>query len=195
MPSRRTETPTLRPPAAAAPGHWPPLRAGVHLGDLEREATITRLFDAHHSELERLATLMGADGDAEDVVAEAFCELHCRWRRLRDPAAALPYLRSVVCNLSRMRLRRLDVVRRHAEPPPGDAESAETETFLREDQRQVVAALHDLPFRQRQALVLRYWLDLREVDVADAMGITAGAVKAHTFRGLAALERAMGSGR
>jgi RNA polymerase sigma-70 factor (sigma-E family) len=164
-------------------------RAGVDLRDLEREATITRLFDAEHIQLERLATLMGADGDAEDVVAEAFCELHRRWRKLRDPAAALPYLRSVVCNLSRMRLRHLKVVHGHREPPPGDADSAEVEALLREDQREVVSALRRLPFRQRQALVLRYWLDLREVDVADAMGITPGAVKAHTFRALQTLER------
>jgi len=132
---------------------------------------------------------MGADSDAEDVVAEAFCELHRRYRRLRDPDAALPYLRSAVCNLSRMRLRHLEVVRRHETPPPGDAESAEATVMLREDHREVVTALRRLPFRQRQALVLRYWLDLREVDVAAAMGITPGAVKAHTSRAMAALER------
>jgi RNA polymerase sigma factor (sigma-70 family) len=88
-----------------------------------------------------------------------------------------------------MRLRHLKVVRGHREPPPGDADSAEVEALLREDQREVVSALRRLPFRQRQALVLRYWLDLREVDVADAMGITPGAVKAHTFRALQTLER------
>lgn len=165
----------------------------VDLAQLEREAAISRLFDEHHTQLVRLATLMGADADAEDVVAEAFCELHRRFKRLRDPAAALPYLRAVVCNLSRMRLRHLDVVRRHAEPPPEDIESAESEALLREDHREVVVALRRLPFRQRQALVLRYWLDLREVDVAAAMGITPGAVKAHTSRALHTLERALGA--
>jgi len=164
----------------------------VDLTDLERETALSLLFDAQHAQLVRLAALMGADADAEDVVAEAFCELHRRWHRLHDRAAALSYLRSVVCNLSRMRLRHLAVVRRHREPPPEDVQSAEATALLREDHREVVVALQALPFRQRQALVLRYWLDLREVDVAQAMGITPGAVKAHTFRGLAALERALG---
>jgi len=166
--------------------------AGVDLSDLERETALSLLFDAQHAQLVRLAALMGADADAEDIVAEAFCELHRRWERLHDRAAALSYLRSVVCNLSRMRLRHLAVVRRHQEPPPEDVQSAEATALLREDHREVVVALRALPFRQRQALVLRYWLDLREVDVAEAMGITPGAVKAHTFRGLAALERALG---
>ncbi|MFZ5850290.1 MAG: SigE family RNA polymerase sigma factor [Actinomycetota bacterium] len=163
--------------------------AGLDLRDVEREAAITRLFDRHHTQLLRLAALLGADGDAEDIVAEAFCELHRRWGRLRDPDAALPYLRSVLVNLARMRVRHLQVVRRHPESPPPDVGSAEHEAVLREDQREVVAALAALPPRQREALVLRYWLDLREAEVAAAMGISAGAVKAHTARGMATLTR------
>ena len=61
--------------------------------------------------------------------------------------------------------------------------------MLREDHREVVLALRELPERQRQALVLRYWLDLKEAEVAAAMGISPGAVKAHTSRGMAALTR------
>lgn len=163
--------------------------AGLDLRDVEREAAITRLFDRHHTQLLRLAALLGADGDAEDIVAEAFCELHRRWGRLRDPDAALPYLRSVLVNLARMRVRHLQVVRRHPESPPPDVGSAEHEAVLREDQREVAAALAALPPRQREALVLRYWLDLREAEVAAAMGISAGAVKAHTARGMATLTR------
>jgi RNA polymerase sigma-70 factor (sigma-E family) len=169
--------------AGAVAASWLPMR------DLEREAQVSALFDRQHTELLRLAVLLGADGEAEDVVAEAFCELYRRWPRLRDPQAAPAYLRSVVCNLVRMRLRHLQVVRRHADPPPLDAGSAEQEVVLREDQREVVEALRALPDRQRQALVLRYWLDLRESEVAAAMGISCGAVKAHTARGMAALTR------
>jgi RNA polymerase sigma-70 factor (sigma-E family) len=168
-------------------GSWLGLR------DLEREAAVTALFDRHHTELVRMAALLGADQDAEDVVAEAFCELYRRWPRLRDPLAAPAYLRSVVCNLTRMRLRHLQVVRRHTEPPLPDAGSAEQQVVLREDQREVVLALRELPDRQRQALVLRYWLDLKEVDVAAAMGISCGAVKTHTSRGMASLTRKLGS--
>jgi RNA polymerase sigma factor (sigma-70 family) len=51
----------------------------------------------------------------------------------------------------------------------------------------VVAALRELPTRQREALVLRYYLDLSESEIADAMGISRGAVKSHAARGIAAL--------
>jgi RNA polymerase sigma-70 factor (sigma-E family) len=166
-----------------------PVRAWLPMHDLEREAHVGLLFDRHHTELLRLAVLLGAHGDAEDIVAEAFCELYRRWSRLRDPGSAPAYLRSVVCNLVRMRLRHLQVVRRHADPSPTDTWSAEQEVVLREDQREVVQALLALPHRQRQALVLRYWLDLKESEVAASMGISCGAVKAHTARGMAALSR------
>lgn len=169
--------------------------AWLGLRDLDREAAVTALFDEHHTQLVRLAVLLGADADAEDVVAEAFCELYRRWPRLRDPQAAPAYLRSVVCNLVRMRLRHLQVVRRHNPFHVEDAASPEQEVVLREDHREVVRALQELPERQRQALVLRYWLDLREAEVAAAMGISAGAVKAHTSRGMAALTRLLGERR
>src|SRR4051794_14099575 len=69
------------------------------------------LFAGHFRGLVRLATLLGAD-DPEDVAAEAFVRLHRSTGRLRDPGAALPYLRSIVVNLSRSRLRHLRVARR-----------------------------------------------------------------------------------
>ncbi len=184
-------------PVRAAASAPPPGRLGgtwLGLRDVDREAAVTALFDQHHTQLVRLAVLLGAD-DAEDVVAEAFCELYRRWPRLRDPQAAPAYLRSVVCNLVRMRLRHLQVVRRHHRDHLADAGSAEQEVVLREDHREVVRALRELPERQRQALVLRYWLDLREAEVAAAMGISPGAVKAHTSRGMAALTRLLGERR
>ena len=174
-------------PSARRPG----LPGWVGLRDLEREAAVTALFDRHHTELVRLAVLVGAQGDAEDIASEAFCELYLRWPRLRDPAAAPAYLRSVVCNLVRMRLRHLQVVRRHPEPGLPYAGSAEQEVVLREDHREVVDALRGLPDRQREALVLRYWLDLSEAEVAATMGISCGAVKSHTARGMAALTKAL----
>lgn len=150
------------------------------------------LFDAHHTQLVRLALLLGAEHDAEDLVSEAFCELHRRWRRLRSAAAAPAYLRSIVCNLARMRIRHLQVERRHAHQQAGSfgvrtAESAEHSVVLHEDQQRVITALQSLPTRQREALVLRYWLDLKEADIADSMGISLGAVKSHIFRGMSAL--------
>jgi RNA polymerase sigma-70 factor (sigma-E family) len=157
----------------------------------ERERAIAALFTEHRTPMIRLATLLGAD-DPEDIVAEAFYQLFRRWRRLRDRDAAVSYLRSVVCNLTRMRLRHLRVARRYltqqADPttngPPPDH-------GLRDDQRVLLDALTRLPIRQREALVLRYWLDLRGSEIADAMGISPGAVKSHTSRGMAALTRVL----
>lgn len=158
----------------------------------EADEALARLFQTEYAGMVRLAVLLGAD-DAEDIVAEAFYQLYRRWKKLRDGDAAVPYLRSVVCNLTRMRLRHLQVVRKHTTPetaaPSGS--SAEAEALLHDDQRALVAALKELPARQREALVLRHWLGLREAEIAAAMGISAGAVKSHTSRGMAALVRVM----
>ena len=159
--------------------------------DTGREAAVAELFEIHHLPLVRLAVLLGAD-DAEDVVAEAFYQLYRRWPRLRSPEAAATYLRSVVVNLTRMRIRHLQVVRKHA-ARTGDERphvaSGEERAVLRDDQKALVDAVRALPARQREALVLRFWLDLRESEIADAMGITAGSVKVHVSRGMAALSR------
>jgi RNA polymerase sigma-70 factor (sigma-E family) len=163
----------------------------VDVAGLDREQAVAALFAAHHPSLVRLAVLLGAD-DAEDVVGEAFYQLYRRWEKLRDAAAAATYLRSTVVNLTRMRIRHLQVVRRHLAGPGGAAgtvASGEETTVLRDDQQALVDALRSLPDRQRAALVLRYWLDLREREIAETMGISAGAVKTHVSRGMAALSR------
>ncbi|MDX3579706.1 SigE family RNA polymerase sigma factor [Streptomyces sp. FL07-04A] len=162
--------------------------------DLEREAALARLFELHYSSMLRLAVLLGAD-DPENVVAEAYYQIYRKWRRLRDVEAAEAYLRSTVCNLTRMRIRHLQVARRHVESPPELPEetvaSAESAALLRDDQRVLIDALQQLPARQREALVLRHWLGLKESEIAAAMGISCGSVKTHTSRGLAALTQAM----
>ncbi|HCT78374.1 MAG TPA: E family RNA polymerase sigma-70 factor [Micromonosporaceae bacterium] len=168
----------------------PPVDLANLVNPADPEAALASLFDVHYTSLLRLAVLLGAD-DAEDVVAEAFYQLYRRWQKLRTPDAALGYVRSVVCNLARMRLRHLRVVRRHTETAPAPEDSAESLALLRDDQRVLVEALQRLPARQREALVLRYWLGLKEVEIAQAMGISGGSVKAHTARGMAALTRVM----
>jgi RNA polymerase sigma-70 factor (sigma-E family) len=155
-----------------------------------RDAALRHLFTAHYTPMLRLAVLLGAD-DAEDVVAEAFWQLYRRWQRLRNADAAVAYLRSVVVNLTRMRLRHLQVVRRNTEQVVEGLRSAESEALLRDDQRVLVEALKQLPARQREALVLRYWLGLKESEIAAAMNISCGAVKSHTARGMGTLTRAM----
>ncbi|WP_433472794.1 RNA polymerase sigma factor [Spirillospora sp. CA-142024] len=178
------------PPESAAPSARAPGQADADGRAMDREAVLTRLFDLHYPGLLRLAVLLGAD-DGEDIVSEAFCQLHRRWNRLRTPDAALPYLRSVVCNLTRMRLRHLQVVRKHIDQGADSVQSAESAALLRDDQRALVAALRHLSARQREALVLRYWLGLCESDIAASMGISQGAVKTHVARGMTTLTKLM----
>jgi RNA polymerase sigma-70 factor (sigma-E family) len=149
---------------------------------------LPELFNAHYRRLLALAVLVTDDrATAEDLVQEAFARLH--GRTLDDPDRALAYLRATVLNLSRSRLRRLRTARKHEHPDDRALPSAEDDVVLRDDQRAVLDALRTLSPRQRQALVLRYWGDLNEAEVAAAMGLSNGAVKSHTSRGLAALRR------
>ncbi|EFL31215.1 RNA polymerase sigma factor [Streptomyces viridochromogenes DSM 40736] len=185
---RHRQNPTLPPAPAPAEPLVPP--AGDP-ADQEREAGVAHLFELHYSSMLRLAVLLGAD-DPENVVAEAYYQIYRKWRRLRDVAAAEAYLRSTVCNLTRMRIRHLQVARRHEEKTPDETVvSAEHAALLRDDQRVLIDALQQLPPRQREALVLRHWLGLKEGEIAAAMGISGGSVKTHTARGIAALTQAM----
>ncbi|RXS88464.1 SigE family RNA polymerase sigma factor [Streptomyces sp. TM32] len=159
--------------------------------DPAREAGVAHLFELHYASMLRLAVLLGAD-DPENVVAEAYYQIYRKWQRLRDAEAAEAYLRSTVCNLTRMRIRHLQVARRHVENPPDEVvASAESTAILHDDQRVLIDALQALPARQREALVLRHWLGLKEKEIAAAMGISCGSVKTHTARGLAALTHTM----
>jgi RNA polymerase sigma-70 factor (sigma-E family) len=148
------------------------------------------MFHGHFASLTRLAAMLGAD-DPEDVAQEAFVRLHRRRRALRDPHAAVGYLRTTVVNLCRSRARHLAVVRRNNPAPVPDVDSAEHDAVRRESARELLAALGDLSERHREALVLRYWLDLTEGEMADAMGISRGTVKSHVSRGLDALAAIM----
>ncbi|MEU6280705.1 SigE family RNA polymerase sigma factor [Streptomyces sp. NPDC047028] len=178
-PGAGTPAPASLAPAAADPA------------DVEREAGVARLFERHYTSMLRLAVLLGAD-DPENVVAEAYYQIYRKWRRLRDTEAAEAYLRSTVCNLTRMRIRHLQVARRHEEQPVHEpVASAESTALLHDDQRVLIGALQQLPARQREALVLRHWLGLKESEIAAAMGISCGSVKTHTSRGIAALTQAM----
>lgn len=116
--------------------------------DTDRDTAVAALFETHHAGLLRLAVLLGAGPDAEDVVAEAFYQLQRRWGRIRDKDAAVGYLRGVILNLTRMRFRHLRVVRRHAQQNVEFAEdSAEQHALLRDEHRHVVSALRTLPTR------------------------------------------------
>ncbi len=156
------------------------------------DEAITELYAAHYVRLVRLATLLQGDhAVAEEVVQDAFVALHRRWRRLRDPAAAVGYLRTSVVHGCRSIQRRRGVAARHPADPPVHEPSAEHHAVLDAATSAVVDALRELPDRQREALVLRYYGGLSESEIARAMKISNGAVKSHASRGMAGLRAAL----
>jgi RNA polymerase sigma-70 factor (sigma-E family) len=154
----------------------------------EPGAGFDSLFDASFEAMKRLAYLLGAD-DPENVAQESFVRLHARWQTLAGEEKAAAYLRRTVVNLSRSRLRHLRVVRRAPAERPVDASSAEAQVLAGQDHRRLREALAGLPARQRQVLVLRYWLDLDQSAIAETLGIAVGTVKATTSHALANLRK------
>ena len=160
---------------------------------IDVDRLVVRLFEQEGQSLVRLARLFVDDRNAaEDLVQEAFIRLARSAHRIKDESKAAPYLRSIVLNLARDDNRRGLVSLRHHLPLDDWRASTEDEIELREDQQQVIEALRDLPQRQRNALVLRYYEELGIDDIAAAMGISRNSVKTHLQRGLAALEQRLG---
>ncbi|MCX5583523.1 RNA polymerase sigma factor [Streptomyces erythrochromogenes] len=171
--------------ASHAPAH-------DHTGDGDPgPPTVTELYHAHRLGLVRLAVLLVDDlATAEDVVQDAFTALYRRHgEQITEVDNALGYLRTSVVNTARSVLRRRRTARAWTPPPAVDLPSAEDHVVLDEAHREVLAALARLTPRRRQVLVLRYWADLSEAEIATTLGISRGAVKSNASRGLDALER------
>jgi RNA polymerase sigma-70 factor (sigma-E family) len=152
-------------------------------------AGVTELYQGHAIGLIRLAIVMLGDRvAAEDVVQDAFLGLYRNWDGLTDPAKALAYLRSAVLNRCRNALRQRHRDTRHGVTPQ-TVESAEATVLIDEENQRVLAAIRALPDRQREALVLRFYLDLSQDETARVMGISTGTVKSATSRAVAALGR------
>jgi RNA polymerase sigma-70 factor (sigma-E family) len=150
---------------------------------------VTEIYHGHYKQLVRLAVLLVHDVQtAEEVVQDAFEAMHLASRRLRDSEKALQYLRQTVVNRSRSVLRHRKVVDMHAPKPGPDEPSAEHAALAILERSAVAAALRTLPERQREAIALRYYADFSEADIAQAMGISKGAVKSHTARAMASLK-------
>jgi RNA polymerase sigma-70 factor (sigma-E family) len=125
---------------------------------------------------------------AEDVVQDVFAGL-LHNRSLRDPGKALGYLRQAVVNRCRSALRRRRTARAYTPPDDTPPDGPDDLAVLSEEHRAVLAALDTLSPRQREVLVLRYWSDLSEGEIAEALGISRGTVKSTASRALTALER------
>jgi|SRR6266568_7016404 len=150
---------------------------------------VTALYHEHALSLIRLAHIMlGNRPGAEDVVHDAFCGLYRRWEHLADKEKALGYVRSSVLNGCRSALRRGRLQDRVTAYQPAVV-SAEAAVLSSEERREVVLALRRLPARQREVLVLRYYLDLSDEQIAGDLGIRPGTVRSTRHRALASLER------
>ena len=178
--------------AIPAPERSPRRRPGAD----SAAAAVGALYEASALGLIRMAYVMLGDlPGAEDVVQEAFAGLYRRWDRLADPAGATYYVRTSVLNGCRSALRRRTV--RHgflhhgslADPPA--AVSAETVVLGGEERADVIRALRHLPDRQREVLILRFYAELPDEQIARVMGIRPGTVRSTAFRALDALGRAL----
>jgi len=135
------------------------------------DEVVIQLYLNHYRSLVRLATLLVRDEPAaEELVQDCFIALHDGWHRRREEGKALTYLKQAIVHRSR------SVLRHQPRQPDGRLEGDT-----------VISALQNLPERQRQALILRYYADLPEAQIAEMMGISKGAVKSHTARGMSAL--------
>jgi RNA polymerase sigma-70 factor (sigma-E family) len=175
---RELTRPTVRASGLAAP----PAPAGDLVGTL---------YECHALRLIRMAVLLlGDQPSAEDVVQDAFLGLHRGVGRLQDSANAVAYLRTSVLNgcrsVLRSRKRAWSARAAMHDPPVWSAESA---AMAGEDRREALRAVARLPRRQREVLVLRYFLNLSDREIAADLGVSRGTVASTASRALAALAR------
>jgi RNA polymerase sigma factor (sigma-70 family) len=129
----------------------------------------------------------------EEVVQDAFVSVFRSAARVRDESKLPAYLRSAVLNGARSQLRKRQVRTRlrSVDHPITEVASAEAGALIADERRAVIDALRTLPDRQRDVLVLRFYLDLSESEIAETLGIGGGTVKTHARRGLDALARTL----
>jgi RNA polymerase sigma-70 factor (sigma-E family) len=152
------------------------------------DRALADLYAAQYPRLVGLARLLLDErGLAEEVVQEAFARTYAAWPRIRRSDDPLPYVRRAVVNLARGGLRRRSVARRAPAPRPDDVPSPEQGALVDERRREVADAVRALPRRQRECVILRYFLDCSTAETADALAVSEGTVKQHLHRALAAL--------
>jgi RNA polymerase sigma-70 factor (sigma-E family) len=184
--------PVIAPMPAARPARISNQRDGAE--DVVAAGTtvdhLTETYRAHYRSLLGLAALLLDDtASCEDVVQEAFIRVHSARKRVRDPEKTLAYLRQTVVNLSRSALRRRILgLKLLSKPMPDMAEEGAYDQLERDS---LIKAMKGLQRRQREVLVLRYFADMTEAQVAETLGISLGSVKAYGSRGIAALRVAM----
>ncbi|MPY41620.1 SigE family RNA polymerase sigma factor [Streptomyces phyllanthi] len=195
MPGAPGGMPVIAPMPAARPTRIPSQRDGAEETTSATGTTVdhlTETYRAHYRSLLGLAALLLDDtASCEDVVQEAFIRVHSARKRVRDPEKTLAYLRQTVVNLSRSALRRRILGLKLLSKPMPDMASAEEGAYDQLERDSLIAAMKGLQRRQREVLVLRYFADMTEAQVAETLGISLGSVKAYGSRGIAALRVAM----
>jgi RNA polymerase sigma-70 factor (sigma-E family) len=161
------------------PGAW---------ADWDADLVVTALYDQHYASLVRQAAFLVRDmATAEEVVQDSFVAVHSAWPKLSDSDHALSYLRQSVVNRSRSALRhRVGSGRNSPEPAP-DKPEAKQQPKAAPGDSPVISALGALPARQREVLVMRYYANFSETQIAEIMGISEEAVKRHAARARASL--------
>ncbi len=155
-------------------------------------AALPDLYDEHYRSLVRLASFSVDDREtAEEVVQDAFVKLVAGDYHI-EAGKELGYLRSMVLNGARSALRKRQVRRAHTPDPPGLVAAAEEAGVASTEHDRMIEALRRLPDKQASVLVLRYYLDLSEADIADTLEIARGSVKSHAHRGLKRLGDLLG---
>ncbi|WP_217209848.1 SigE family RNA polymerase sigma factor [Streptomyces sp. AC550_RSS872] len=196
MPGAPGGMPVIAPMPAARPARIPSQRDGAEAESAAAAGTtvdhLTETYRAHYRSLLGLAALLLDDtASCEDVVQEAFIRVHSARKRVRDPEKTLAYLRQTVVNLSRSALRRRILGLKLLSKPMPDMASAEEGAYDQLERDSLIKAMKGLQRRQREVLVLRYFADMTESQVAETLGISLGSVKAYGSRGIAALRVAM----
>ena len=155
--------------------------------DSAADAEFSDFMQGRWSGLVRLG--YGLTGDlqtAEDLAQTAFAKAYASWGRVRRADNPDAYLRRIVVNANRNRFRKLRVGEVLTESLP-DLLASGDGVDHRHDRAALVAALMQLPYGQRAAVVLRYWLDLSENETAAILGCSVGNVKSQSSRALAKL--------
>jgi len=165
--------------------------SGESSGAAAPRPTLADLYHARRLELVRLAVLLVDDRHtAEDVVQDAFAALCRRYgTSLEGLDDAGAYLHTAVVNSARSVLRRRRTARAHTPPHETHAAPVDERLLLAEEHREVLRALARLTRRQREVLVLRYWSELSEAQIAETLGLSRGTVKSTASRALDSLEK------
>jgi RNA polymerase sigma-70 factor (sigma-E family) len=157
---------------------------------MSMQEALQAAFEQHYVRLLRLSILLlGSREAGEDLVQEAFMRAAPRLAALRSTDVG-PYLRATALNLWKNRLRRAAIERRHRLGPMPEARGDAGP----EDRQAIWRVVRRLPDRQRACIVLRYYEDLSEREVAEILGCSVGTVKSHSSRAIARLRKELEHG-